>query len=219
MTATVRLEQVRVGLLAEGEAAGLPAVFIDLAGCHISCSLDCRHTPPAADEQAGHVSLVTELADRLVAFGLRYVAIGGGEPLLQPGCAVLARELRDRGYIVHLESNATLDLTALPADIVRVIEIKCPSVGTCYHVDWNNLRGLGPYDVIKFPIADRNDYVWARDVIQREHLLEIRHLYMVPVAGGQAEPSHLAEWILTDRIPIRLSRPLEVEFNGAPVAF
>jgi 7-carboxy-7-deazaguanine synthase len=218
MTASVRLEQIRVGLLAEGEAAGLPAVFIDLAGCRISCSIDCRNTVPTADDNAGHESNINELSDRILAFGLRYVAIGGGEPLLQEGCPPLARELSARGYFVHLESNATVDLSLLPRDIVRVIEIKCPSVGTCYHVDWQNLRRLGPYDVVKFPVMDRNDYVWARDVIHREALLDLRHVYMVP-AGPEINSAELAQWILADQLHVRLSRPLDPEFNGAPLAF
>lgn len=217
MTASVRLEDIRVGLLAEGEAAGLPAVFIDLAGCRISCSIDCRNSPPIADQSAGYESNINELADRILAFGLRYVAIGGGEPLLQAGCTPLARELSARGYFVHLESNATVDLSALPREIVRVIEIKCPSVGTCYHVDWYNLRRLGPYDVVKFPITDRNDYVWARDVIRREGLLDLRHIYMAP-AGPEISSVELAEWILADHLPVRLSRPLGPEIDGAPLA-
>ena len=133
--------------------------------------------------------------------------ITGGEPLLQPECADLARELLDRDYTVLCETSGALPIDRLPAGVIRIMDLKCPSSGEVESNDWVNIDRLTADDEVKFVIANREDFEWAVNVISEHRLADRCAVLMSPVLG-EIEPHHIAEWILSENVPVRLQLQL-----------
>lgn len=205
MQAAVQISRIFQGILPDGDAAGLPAVFVLLAGCEISCD-----TNGAAPKQIeGERRSVSELVTEIGRFGLRHVYICGGEPLLDDHCLALADQLLRKDMAVLLETNSTVELEGLDPRIIKSIDYKCPSNGTCTQIDWGNVHALLATDFARFYISDRGDYVWARDVIRRENLASRLRLYLLPMPG-ELSVRTLKDWMLADRLDARLQVPLSL---------
>jgi 7-carboxy-7-deazaguanine synthase len=131
------------------------------------------------------------------------VLVTGGEPLLQPGVHDLIGELLDRGHEVALETGGSLDIAVVDRRVAIVLDLKCPGSGMAGKNRWENLDRLKPADEVKFVIADRADYEWTRAVIGERRLAGRCGLLVSPV-HGQLQPRALAEWVLADRLPVRL---------------
>jgi len=203
------MEQLRVAemfdsLQGEGTRAGLPCAFVRLAGCN----LRCRYCDTAYAQQGpGEAATVEEAAARLEEFGRRLVCITGGEPLLQPACVPLARRLIDLGHTVVVETNGTTDIRPLPAEAVRIMDVKCPGSGECGKTLPLNLRAVRPCDEVKFVLCGRADFEWAVDFLKQHGLPGRCHLLMAP-AHGLLEGQELAEWILGCGLELRLQLQL-----------
>ncbi len=130
------------------------------------------------------------------------VEITGGEPLLQEDVPELAEELLGRNHKVLIETSGAQDISILPQDVIKIMDIKCPDSGMMESMDWNNLERLGSNDEIKFVINGRKDFDWAVEILKRYQLHRKNLVLFSPVYGTMA-PEQLAEWILTDRVPVR----------------
>ena len=128
--------------------------------------------------------------------------VTGGEPLVQEHCLTLLTRLCDEGYEVLLETSGSLDISGVDPRVKRIIDLKCPGSGMAGHNLWSNLDQIRPGDEIKFVIADRSDYEWARDIIERQDLPARCPLLMSPVFERMANVD-LAEWILADGLAVR----------------
>jgi 7-carboxy-7-deazaguanine synthase len=189
----------------EGTHAGMPCAFVRLAGCNLRCSY-CD-TGFAQEAAAGTEMGVREVAEQVLSFGQPLVQITGGEPLLQPACGELIALLLERGATVLLETNGSVDISSTDPRVVRIVDIKCPASGAGGAVRWENIAHLRPHDEVKFVISDRGDYDWAREVIQRERLVQRCRILFSPVPG-EMDPGKLAEWMVRDRLPARLQLQL-----------
>ena len=136
------------------------------------------------------------------------VEITGGEPLAHPGAVDLADLLLESGYTVLVETSGAFDVSGLDERVHKIMDLKCPGSGESHRNLWENLDHLTGRDEVKFVIADRADYEWARDVIAGRGLADriragsLRALLMSPVWGAmELEP--LAGWILEDALPVR----------------
>ena len=152
----------------ESTLAGTPCVFVRLAACDLRCRW-CD-TPYAFHE--GRKQSVDDVIAQVEAYGCPTVEITGGEPLLQSDVIPLMSRLLERGYRVMLETGGHRSVAGVPAGVIRIIDIKCPGSGESARNDWSNLSLLTPLDQVKFVLADRADYEFARDVIAREHLAD-----------------------------------------------
>jgi len=132
----------------------------------------------------------------------RLVQLTGGEPLLQSDIGILAQELLECGYTVLCETSGSVDITRLPAAVVKIMDLKCPGSGESDHNLWSNLDELGPRDELKFVIRDRRDYEWAVATIEQRGLTE-RRLLFAPVSD-ELPARELAEWMLADHLPARI---------------
>jgi 7-carboxy-7-deazaguanine synthase len=184
----------------ESSYAGLPCVFVRLTACDLRCAW-CD-TPYAFTE--GRKREVDDVVTEVGSYGCRLVELTGGEPLLQPDVYQLMRRLLDEEHQVLLETGGHLSLAGVPDGVVRIMDVKCPGSGEAGKTDWTNLDRLRPGDEIKFVVADRTDYEYAKEVIGR-HGLAARegHLLLSPVHDVLA-PADLAAWVLADRLPVRL---------------
>ena len=194
----LRINEIYKSIQGESSWAGLACVFVRLTGCHLRCYY-CD-TEYAFHE--GRWMTLTEILARVSEYDAPLVEITGGEPLLQPACGELARRLLDLGLTVLCETSGALPIDRLPPDVIKIMDLKCPSSGEVERNDWSNIDRLGPRDEVKFVIGDRTDFEWAADVISRYDLAKRCGVLMSPVFG-EIEPPQLVEWILSAQLPVR----------------
>ena len=208
-----RVPESREGLLKiteifhslQGEAlqAGLPTVFVRLTGC----PLRCGYCDSEYAFYGGNWRHIDDILDEVRRYDTPYVCVTGGEPLAQKRCADLLRRLCDEDFEVSLETSGAVDIAAADRRVSRVMDLKTPGSGEVLKNLWSNLDQLTAHDQIKFVICSRNDYEWARAQLRDRGLDSLCAVLFSP-AWGQVEPRELAEWILQDRLPVRLQLQL-----------
>jgi len=199
-TATLlKINEIFHSVQGESRHAGRPCVFVRLTLCNLRCTW-CDTSYAFEEGSDLPVGLILE---RVAAYGTRYVLVTGGEPLLQEGVHDLIGELCDRGFEVAVETGGSLDLEPLDRRAMVVMDLKPPGSGMCAKNRLENIDLLKPGDEVKFVVVDRADYDWAREMIER-HGLTGRCGVLLSPAHGALHPRRLAEWILADRLPVRL---------------
>ena len=184
----------------ESTHAGRPCVFVRLTACDLRCSW-CD-TPYAFTE--GHKMSVEDVVERVRGYNCDVVEITGGEPLLQKEVYPLMERLLDEGRTVMVETGGHLSADQVPAGVIRLIDVKCPASGEAGKMHWPNLEKLRSTDEIKFVIQDRADYDYARQVVEQHELVQRSGAVLFSPVHGTLDPRQLAEWILADRLPVRL---------------
>ena len=144
-------------------------------------------------------SILTRVAEQ----GVSTVCVTGGEPLAQKNCLMLLTALCDAGYSVSLETSGALDVSTVDPRVSRIVDIKPPESGEEARNRWENIAHLTPRDEIKFVLASRADYEWAREVMRSQKLDQVCPILFSPVQG-ELPPAQLAEWVLADRLPVRM---------------
>jgi 7-carboxy-7-deazaguanine synthase len=211
----LRVNEIFHSLQGEGTRAGTRCVFIRLTGCNLRCAY-CD-TPYAFDE--GDWMTLDEIIERVRAFDCPTVEVTGGEPLLQPDVYPLMQRLLDEFATVLLETSGAVSIAKIDPRVVRIVDFKCPSSDEVERNDWANVDLLTEHDEVKFVIGDRADYEWARDVVHKHDLTSRCSVLLSPVtapptADGAASlvtslpPDRLAEWLLADRLDVRLGLQL-----------
>ncbi len=198
-------------LQGESSWAGLPCVFVRLAGCNLRCCYcDARYTY----EETGTRRSIDDIVAAVIDHRCPLVEITGGEPLLQEETAVLCQTLTDRGFQVLLETNGSLSLATMPDPVWIIMDIKCPGSGMVDSLHLPNLELLfarrqrnGRKDEIKFVLCSADDYCWARECISRYHLHECAELLFSPVIQ-KFSATECAELLLRDHLPVRLQLQL-----------
>ena len=184
----------------ESTYVGEPCVFVRLTACDLRCTW-CD-TPYAFHE--GRKMSVDEVLSEVDRYECGTVEITGGEPLLQREVYPLMERLLASGKRVLIETGGHRSIEHVPSGVIRIMDVKCPGSGEAGKVDWENLQRVTSRDQIKFVIKDRTDYEYARDVVSRERLPgRVDAILFSPVHGVQ-DARQLAEWILADRLPVRL---------------
>ena len=184
----------------ESSYAGQPCVFVRLTACDLRCSW-CD-TPYAFHE--GKKMPLEAVLDEVERYGCEVVEVTGGEPLLQAEVFPLMQTLLDRGKTVLIETGGHRSIADVPKGVVKVMDVKCPGSGESERMDWDNFARLEPTDEVKFVIKDRADYDYAKDVVSRFELPgRVAAIHFSPV-HGVLDPKTLSEWVLADRIPVRV---------------
>lgn len=200
---TLKVNEIFYSIQGESLYAGLACAFVRLTGCNLRCAwCDTRY---ARDE--GTDMPLAGIIDKVGACGCPLVEITGGEPLLQAQTPALVEELIGRGYQVLLETNGTRDIGGLPAACVRIVDIKCPGSGESGRHRPDILEQLTARDQVKFVISDKTDYDFARNFSRNVSAIPACNILFSPVRG-LLPASTLAEWILRDRLGVRLQLQL-----------
>lgn len=202
-TASLKVNEIFFSLQGEVRTAGAPTVFIRLTGC----PLRCRYCDTEYAFTGGERLTIADILARAGEYGTRLVTVTGGEPLAQKDTLALLTALCDAGYAVSLETSGSLDVRPVDPRVSIVLDIKTPGSGESERNRLDNLKLLGAKDQIKFVICDRADYEWSRDFIATHNLTRICEIWLSPVAG-QLSPGELADWILQDRLQVRLQLQL-----------
>lgn len=199
----LRVSEIFASLQGESTTVGAPTVFVRLTGC----PLRCRWCDTAYAFSGGERLTIDEILARVSDLGLPEVCVTGGEPLAQPACRDLLTALADTGHRVSLETSGALSIAGLDPRVRCVMDLKAPGSGEADKNLWDNLDHLRPHDEVKFVLAGRADYDWAKDVLERHGLARRATVLFSPVAGELA-PSTLADWIVADRLPVRFQLQL-----------
>lgn len=206
----MKITEIFFSIQGESSWAGIPCVFVRTTGCKLRCIWCDTDYAFYGGKDMTVEEIVREV--ECIGRGCKLVEITGGEPLLQKDVRPLAELLLASGYTVLCETSGSLDVGTLPADVVKIVDIKCPGSGEADRNLWSNLEKLGPADEIKFVIRDRADYEWTMGVIA-ERGLAGRRLLFAPV-WGELELEALAEWMLEDNAPARLQTQLHKHIWG-----
>lgn len=203
LDAQLRITEIFFSLQGETSRVGWPTVFIRLTGC----PLRCGYCDTAYAFTGGKSTTLSEIMKQVGKYKPRYVTVTGGEPLAQKNCLPLLKLLCDAGYLVSLETSGALDVSAVDARVMRVVDIKTPGSGEVDKNRWENIDLLTPHDEIKFVLCDENDYNWARQILAQHHLADKCPVLFSP-AQGTLSATHLADWILRDGLPVRFQLQL-----------
>ena len=199
----MRITEIFFSIQGESSYAGRPCVFVRLTGCPLRCTwCDTAYAFHGGTER----SLESILAE-VERHECRLVEITGGEPLAQNEVHGLITALADRGCTVLIETSGALDIAPVDPRAILIMDLKCPGSSM---EDWNlwaNLPKLKPTDEVKFVIKDRGDYEWAVAKIH-EHALTDKHAVLLSPVFGELDPRTLAEWVLADRLTVRLQLQL-----------
>jgi 7-carboxy-7-deazaguanine synthase len=199
----LKLTEIFHSLQGEALSVGRPTVFVRLTGC----PLRCGYCDTAYAFHGGTWWTTPQILEEVARFGARDVCVTGGEPLAQKRCLGLLEALCDAGYRVSLETSGAIDIGPVDARVARVVDIKTPGSGEVARNRWENVPLLRPNDQVKFVLCDRADYDWARAVLV-EHGLADRCEVLFSPSHHQLPLRDLAEWILADRLPVRMQLQL-----------
>ena len=199
----LKVTETFVSIQGEADAVGWPTLFVRLTGC----PLRCVYCDTQYSFFGGEWQTVEQLLEIARGSGVRHVCVTGGEPLAQKACLELLQALCDAGFDVSLETSGAIDVAPVDPRVSRVVDLKTPGSGEERRNRLGNLDVLTPRDQLKFVLSSRTDYEWARDLVRsRDGSMPCQVLFS-PV-WGEVEPRELAEWILADRLDVRLQLQL-----------
>ena len=210
---SLRITEIFYSLQGEARTVGRPTVFVRLTGC----PLRCTWCDSAYAFQGGTIWSEDKVLAEVASFGPQYVTVTGGEPLAQPECISLLEKLCNAGYEVSLETSGALAIDAVDARVVKVMDLKAPGSGEVHRNRVENIACLSPNDQVKFVLSTREDYDWAKMQCDLHGLYERVSDVLFSPTHELLEPRTLAEWILADRLPVRLQLQLhKYLWNNAP---
>jgi 7-carboxy-7-deazaguanine synthase len=187
----------------ESSFSGLPCIFIRLTGCNLRCTW-CD-TEYAFYE--GKPKSVQDIMNAIEPLGIKLVEITGGEPLLQDEVYDLMNALLEKKYTVLVETGGGISVAKVPKQVIKILDVKCPGSGEASKNLWDNLDHLNPEDEVKFVLADRADYEWSRDILDRCKIPQKVQVLLSPVYD-KLGLKELAGWVLEDNLPVRVQTQL-----------
>jgi len=195
----LRVTEIFYSLQGEARTVGFPTVFVRLTGC----PLRCGYCDTEYAFYGGQWLSLDDILVRVSEYSPHYVTVTGGEPLAQRPCREFLKRLCDQGYEVSLETSGALEIAGIDPRVSIVMDIKTPGSGEEKKNLYANIVHLKKEDQVKFVICDRMDYEWSRDRLKDDRLDQTCEVLFSP-CHGQLSPTDLAEWILQDRLPVRM---------------
>jgi 7-carboxy-7-deazaguanine synthase len=196
---TLKIHEIFHSIQGESSRIGLPTTFVRLTGC----PMRCVYCDTAYAFSGGSNMSLADIMLKVAELGAPYVTVTGGEPLAQKECHGLLTALCDAGYSVSLETGGAMDIRAVDPRVSVILDIKTPGSGELAKNLWSNLALLKTSDEVKFVLCDRADYDWAKQQLAEHKLTQTCPVVFSPVFG-QVNATDLAEWVLADKLPVRM---------------
>ena len=146
---------------------------------------------------------IADILAKVAEYGTKYVTVTGGEPLAQKDCHNLLKDLCDAGYSVSLETGGAIDISPVDTRVSVILDVKTPDSGEVQNNLWGNLTHLKSADEVKFVLCSREDYDWSKEILASNKIADKCPVLFSPVYG-QLNPTDLAEWVLADKLPVRM---------------
>ena len=197
---SLRITEIFYSLQGEARTVGKPTVFIRLTGC----PLRCHYCDSAYAFEGGSQIAIDEIRKIVSEFECRTITVTGGEPLAQPSVLLLMDRLCDDGYAVSIETSGALPIDAIDSRVSIVLDIKTPGSGEDKRNLYESFVHLKLKDQIKFVICNRKDYEWAKTKLIQFDLLKIVDDVFFSVSHNELSPTDLANWVLADRLQVRV---------------
>ncbi|MBU3069568.1 7-carboxy-7-deazaguanine synthase QueE [Aestuariicella sp. G3-2] len=211
--ASLRITEIFYSLQGEARTVGFPTVFVRLTGC----PLRCQYCDSEYAFFGGERMTLKDILEKVKSYSPRYVCVTGGEPLAQPNCLPLLTALCDEGYDVSLETSGAMPVGDVDARVSRVVDLKTPASGESSRNLYDNMPILGANDQVKFVICDRQDYEWARLKVDELGLVGRVGEVLFSPSFGQISQRELADWIVSDNLPVRYQLQLhKILWDDAP---
>lgn len=201
---TLRITEIFYSLQGETKTVGLPTVFVRLTGCPLRCS----YCDTAYAFHGGDVQSLASIIEQVEAYQPSYVTVTGGEPLAQPACRELMTMLCDKGYQVSIETSGALSIADIDPRVSVVMDLKTPSSNESHRNLYENIPLLRPHDQVKFVVANEDDYQWARFKIDEYGLNKRVEEVLLSPSFLELPASQLADWVVRDRLPVRMQLQL-----------
>ena len=200
MLARLRVSEVFYSLQGEASTTGRPTTFVRLTGCPLRCS----YCDTAYAFQGGESLSLAQILEKVSAYPAKLVTVTGGEPLAQPECIALLQSLIEAGFSVSLETSGALPIHSVPSEVSIVLDLKAPSSGEMHRNLYDNISALALKDQVKFVLADRADYDWARFKISEYELISRVGEVLLSSVYEALPPRQLADWVLSDGLAVRV---------------
>ena len=197
--AQLKIFEIFYSLQGESSRVGLPTIFIRLSGC----PMRCHYCDTAYAFQGGSMMDIDEIMETIKKYDTQYVTVTGGEPLAQKEVLSLLKVLADRNYEVSLETGGGISIKEVDPRIKIILDIKTPESGEEKKNHWENLNLIHAKDEVKFVLCSREDYDWAKKILDQYQLTERCHVLFSPVYQ-KLNATDLGNWILQDQLPVRL---------------
>lgn len=207
----LRITEIFYSLQGESRTVGIPTVFIRLTGC----PLRCQYCDTAYAFEGGEITSLDRILAQVAEYKCNYVTVTGGEPLAQPNCLPLLKQLCDAGYQVSLETSGALAIDYVDNRVSVVLDIKTPGSNEVAKNRFENVSHLKPNDQIKFVICDRKDYEWSKAKMEQLDLASRVAEILFSPSYEQLQAAQLADWILEDRLPVRMQMQLHKQIWGS----
>ena len=195
----LKIHEIFHSLQGESTRVGLPTVFVRLTGC----PMRCVYCDTAYAFSGGSNIEIADILAKVAKFGTPYVTVTGGEPLAQRNCLVLLKDLCDLWYSVSLETGGAIDIGPVDKRVSVILDVKTPGSGEDKNNLWGNLAHLKATDEVKFVLCDYADYEWAKQMLLKHSLTAKCPVLFSPVYS-QVNPTQLAEWVLADKLSVRM---------------
>jgi len=209
--ATLRITEIFHSLQGEAKTAGLPTVFVRLTGC----PLRCQYCDTTYAFEGGELIDLPTIESSVDQYDCRYVTVTGGEPLAQPNCRELLRNLCEAGYQVSLETSGALSIEDIDDRVSVVLDLKTPGSLESDKNLLENVSLLRSKDQIKFVICDRTDYEWSKAKIDQLDLQNKVDEILFSPSFEQLKPAQLAQWVLDDSLRVRVQLQLHKYIWGS----
>jgi len=209
---SLRITEIFFSIQGETSKVGLPTVFIRLTGC----PLRCQYCDTSYAFHGGEVMLFEDIIRQVTKFNCKDVCVTGGEPLAQANSKKLLKDLADLDFQVSVETGGSISLKEVDERVKIIMDIKTPDSGEATKNRWENLELLKQTDELKIVICSREDYQWSKEIIEQYKISEKCPILFSPCAES-IDPRDLAEWILTDQLPIRFQMQIhKILWNNQP---
>jgi len=195
---TLRITEIFYSLQGEGKTVGLPTTFIRLTGC----PLRCGYCDTEYAFHGGETRSIDEILHEVEQLGAQYINVTGGEPLAQKRVHELMKKLCDAGYHVSLETSGALDVSGVDARVIKVVDVKTPASGEFDKNRQENYEYLTKQDQVKYVICDKADFQWSKEHMQEYKLNDKCEVLFSPVQG-ELKATELANWVLSEKLPVR----------------